>query len=175
MAWFKYVITLIILFFISISSTFSNLEIIEVYPNPLDWEEEYIIVKNNSNWAVNWFDYIIADKSWKSYKIGETLSWFSTKKLLSSETKIILNNSDEKLFIKDTNWVILSTFSYKKSEKWQKIDKNILDNRKKWITISSEQVFEKTDTKNSSIYFYFICILLLLAWFFTLKKKKLTK
>ena len=49
MANFKYVILLIMVFFISINSVFSNLEILEVYPNPLEGEEEYIIVKNNSN------------------------------------------------------------------------------------------------------------------------------
>lgn len=176
MANIKYVIILIISFFISINTAFSNLEIIEVYPNPNAWEEEYIIVKNNSNGEIKTSDYIISDKSWKSYKIWEPLSWFETKKLYESETKIKLNNSDEELYIKDKNWKIVDSFIYKDSQKWQKLDKNSLNiSENDNIKILSKPVFEKEKNDNSSIYFYIISIIALLWIWFTLNKKRLTK
>ena len=103
------------------NNVLASLFISELYPNTLDDKNlEYIELTNSlsSNMSLSWF--YLQDKSEKKYIFW---SWNILKqdeniKFYRSETKIILNNSDEEVYLYDNFWNLINSFFYEDSEKW---------------------------------------------------------
>ncbi|MDA9128977.1 hypothetical protein N9J72_00675 [Candidatus Gracilibacteria bacterium] len=94
-------------------------EIVEVFPNTIDDKNlEYITVKNTSEEVQSFSGYILADKL-KEYQVVEDLFLESgeEKKFLRTETKLVLNNSNEELKIISPKGDILHEIEYKSSVK----------------------------------------------------------
>ncbi len=82
----------------------ANLEYIEIYNS---WEE------------LNIWSYILQDKSWKQYTIPlweHILAW-EKKKYYRTITKIILNNTNEEVFLYNNSWELIDSYSFSNSEK----------------------------------------------------------
>ncbi len=105
---------------VSSSETSVELEIVEVLPNTVDDAElEYIVIQNFSSEPYDLQHHILSDKL-KDYVItdskiilpGETLVFPRT------ETKLVLNNTDEELFLQNPQGEIIHQVAYEDSEKW---------------------------------------------------------
>ena len=104
-----------------LNQVFSNLIFSEVLPNTVDDTNlEYIELYNNSDSVMFLSWYILKDKSDKQFIFD--WSYFLTahekKKYFRTETNILLNNTDEQLFLYDAFWNLLDSKSYLTSEKW---------------------------------------------------------
>lgn len=116
---------LCILFF---NNTYAWLEFSKIFPNTIDdINLEYLEVLNNSNSIIDFSWYSLKDKSGKEYifETGSILLWNWTKKYYRSDTKITLNNSNENLYLYNSKWFLIDSYSYLKSVKWEVI--NILN------------------------------------------------
>ena len=122
----------ILFFFIIYSFTFlyvfADVHISEVMPNTIDDKNlEYIELFNSweENTSLSW--YILSDLSWKEFVFWSwmILSTWEKHKYFRPITKITLNNSDEKVFLHDRHWILVSSISYDSSEKWVAIEWNI--------------------------------------------------
>ena len=103
-----------------IVNTQAFFEIVEVFPNTIDDTNlEYIILKNISDESKSLSGYTLADKK-KEYLMTEDILLKSKeeRKFLRTETKIILNNSNEELRIISPEWEIIHEIEYKSSVKW---------------------------------------------------------
>ena len=102
----------------------AEVHIIQVLPNTEeDARLEEIILQNIGCEAIDLSGYVIADIQPKSY----TLSWYilehgKTLTLSRIVTKMILNNTDETLYLYDPAGIQIDTFSYISSEKWIPIE-----------------------------------------------------
>jgi hypothetical protein len=90
-------------------------------PNTLDDKNlEYITLKNNSDISQSLSWYILADKK-KQYIFTEDIflvSW-ERKQFLRLQTKLVLNNTNEEIYLYKPGWELLDEVSYKKSIKWE--------------------------------------------------------
>lgn len=103
--------------------SYSDFQIVEVFPNTVDDKNlEYIIVENTSSETLSLSGFTLSDKS-KDYFIttDEILESWEQQKFLRSETKLILNNSNEDVFLRDSEWEIIDEVSYEKTTKWDAI------------------------------------------------------
>ncbi len=107
-----------LMFFVCINNVSSDFVIHELFPNTDDDANmEYISIKNDSSsWdSLNW--YTLSDKSGKSYNIWDDyLTGWQTKKYYRTETSIILNNSNEEIYLHDNNWNLHDSYSYSSSK-----------------------------------------------------------
>lgn len=106
----------------------ASIFISEIFPNTIDDTNlEYIELKNiwDTDIYLSW--YTLKDKSEKEYIFwpDDILYSNSSQKFLRITTKIILNNTDEELFLYDNSWNLLDTLNYTTSEKWEIITHNI--------------------------------------------------
>jgi hypothetical protein len=105
-------------------------EIVEVMPNTLDDKNlEYIIIKNTSSQSQSLSWYTLADKK-KQYIFSEDIffnSW-ERQKFFRPETKIILNNSDEEIYLYKPDGELIDEVSYTKSTKWEFLTFEEIDN-----------------------------------------------
>ena len=116
-------------------------EIVEVFPNTLDDKNlEYIILKNVSEESKSLSGYILADKR-KEYYISKDifLDAWEKKKFLRTETKIVLNNTNEVVKIISPEWDIIHEIEYKSSLKWALI--------RFWEEVSSDSGYEEKNEK----------------------------
>ncbi len=115
-----------ILFFLLLQLTPVSawLFISEVFPNTVDDKNlEYIQIINTWEDILDISLYALEDKSWKRYVFpdNELLKSGEKKKYLRPDTKLVLNNSNEELFIYDNQDQLIGEFSYKSSLKSEPI------------------------------------------------------
>lgn len=95
---------------------------------------EYITIQNTSTWSLSLSWFILSDKS-KDFLIQDDIFIEADEKRVfwRPETKLILNNSDEEIFLQSSTWSIIDSVSYDTSIKWEplffiEIDLNPEDN-----------------------------------------------
>lgn len=120
-SYFIYVIILLLIF---INNVFWNLLFSEIMPNTDDDANlEYIELFNDSSDILFLSWYTLKDKSWKSFVFDNSyfLNPFEKKKYYRTETKILLNDIDEELFLYDKYWNQIDYFTYTTSDNWKEI------------------------------------------------------
>jgi len=103
------------------SQAYSSFQIVEVFPNTIDDKNlEYIVIKNTSTGSLSLSWFILGDKS-KEYIIqdDESISPDETRLFWRPETKLILNNSNEEVFLKTSTGYVVDYISYESSNKWE--------------------------------------------------------
>lgn len=92
----------------------------EVMPNTIDDKNlEYFTIKNTSYGVKSLSGFILSDRSEKIYTfLDEILHPWEQKSFYRPDTKIILNNSDETVFLHDSENNLVDEIFYEKSEKW---------------------------------------------------------
>jgi len=116
------------LFFVFIFLCFAgqshgNFQIVEVFPNTIDDKNlEYIVIQNISQQPQTLSGFILSDKV-KDYIIEsiEILESWQIQTFSRIETKLILNNSNEEVFLRDTDWELVDSVSYNTTTKWEAI------------------------------------------------------
>ena len=103
-------------------NSFAWIFISELYPNTIDdTNMEYIELTNSWNLEeyLSWF--LLQDKSWKNYIFWSSsiLTWNESIKFYRTRTKIILNNSDEEVYLYDNLWNLVDSFIYNETVKWE--------------------------------------------------------
>ena len=131
----KNILLFLIIYLWLFNQSFADLLFSEIFPNTVDdTNMEYIELYNSWNQveSLEWF--ILKDKSWKEFVFwaDDNIAWWEYKRFIRNYIKIILNNSDEELYLNDVNWSLIDSFSYSTTVKWEVI--NILNNDSK-ITI----------------------------------------
>lgn len=114
------------------TQSYGNFQIVEVFPNTIDDKNlEYITIQNISQKSLSLSGYILSDTS-KDYNIQTDLilEYWDQQVFSRPETKLILNNSNEDVFLKDTNWQLVDQISYEKTIKWEAIQFEIKDSFK---------------------------------------------
>ncbi len=116
-----------------------------------DTNLEYIEIRNTGCDTVSLSWYILEDASGKKYifPAGTNVESHKTKHIARPTSKIILNNVDEKVYIKDPAWVILDHFSYLKSDIWVVISIQTVDEN--CTTLSTGSIDTNTGTQNIPI------------------------
>ena len=120
----KNILIILVFSFLLFNKVFAELFFSELMPNTIDDTNlEYINIYNSWSSVINLEWYYIKDKSWKQFDFGywEYLWAFETRKITRVESKIILNNSSEEIFLYNNYWTLLNNFSYSLSIKWEKI------------------------------------------------------
>ena len=86
----------------------------EFLPNPigLDKEGEYIKIFNDSDKAISLSGWKISDASKKEFALSGTIDSKQELVLLSTKTKISLNNNGETIFLTDPKGVLTDNLSY---------------------------------------------------------------
>ncbi len=123
-------IFIIILFIFLVQKVFTSFSITEIYPNTNeDTTEEYVQITYDWNGNNNLSWYILSDKTWKEYIFENDIyiNW-ENKKYFRPQTKILLNNSDEEIYLKDSSWELVDSFSYTTTELWKIYKKEWLEN-----------------------------------------------
>jgi len=109
-------------FFLFLSTqSYGSFQIVEVFPNTIDDKNlEYVIVQNISGEAQSLSGYTLSDKV-KGYIIStdEILDIWEKQIFLRWETKLILNNSNEEIFLSWPEWDGIDSVSYKNTIKWE--------------------------------------------------------
>ncbi len=116
----KYYIFIIVLSVILFQRVFSNFSIKEVLPNTDDDTiEEYVWISYDWQWNNLLSGYTLSDLSWKIYTFGDDFfeNW-EIKKYYRPVIKILLNDTNETLYLKDNFWILVDTFSYTITENW---------------------------------------------------------
>lgn len=116
---YKKILFFIFINFVFINFSYADFQINEIFPNTSDDTiYEYFSIKNNWNSSSNISWYSIFDKSWKEYFFEDyDFTKGESKNYFRSESKILLNNSNEELYLKNSFWEIVDTWVYEKSEK----------------------------------------------------------
>lgn len=133
---------------------FARVVISSLFPYTIDDTNlEYIEIRNTGceNLSLSW--YILEDASGKKYIFpsGTNLESHTTKHISRLTSKIILNNEDEKIYIKDPTWEIIDQFAYLKSERWVIISIQTVDDDctiiSSWSTeTDSDEIIWETGT-----------------------------
>ncbi len=135
-----------------IKNVFSDFVIYEIMPNTdNDSTQEYVIIKNNWDSWKSLKNYILSDKAEKQFIFWDDFleSW-STKKYFRPQTEIILNNSNEELFLYDSNEKLIDSVTYSSSENNKSI--NFYDSEEN--DSSDEENNEDNSNENNSNYNY---------------------
>jgi len=113
-----------VFFLLQFSYASAWLFISEVFPNTTDDKNlEYIEIINTWEEDVDISWYYLQDKSEKKYVFPdeEVLKSWEKKQYIRPDTKLILNNSNEEIFLYDADEELVSEFSYTSSVKWEVI------------------------------------------------------
>lgn len=107
------VVLFIFLFLINPAAIFAQVKINEVFPDPVNEDDEFVELYNSTDDPIILTGYKLADLS-KTYTIPEvTMTAKSFYVLNKSETKIILNNDgDETVSLKNNLDQVIDSFSY---------------------------------------------------------------
>ncbi len=111
-------------FMILLNQVFTNLKFSELLPNTDDDVNlEYIELHNSWDLVLSLSGYLLKDKSWKEFVFNDTfiLNPLEKKKYYRTETKILLNDTDEQISLYDNFWNLIDTYSYTDSENWKVI------------------------------------------------------
>lgn len=98
-----------------------SIKITEIYPNPAAGEEEWIEIYNSGSASINLGNWMLADSAKLSapYRISDAVvikpnEYYVFKK---SETKIVLNNDVDEIFLKDFKGNEIDKIQYSSSQK----------------------------------------------------------
>lgn len=128
-------------------------------PNtPDDKNLEYIMIQNTSKFEQNIENYSLEDDSWKQYVFSENVfkAWES-QVFYRPETKLILNNSDERLFLYNSWGVLEDEESYTSSTKgkalvfWTGAEEELSSEAK----IIEEKIIPLTEDSSESLEIFF--------------------
>jgi len=145
----------IFLFFLFSPSCFAEVFITSVLPNTTDDTNlEYIELYNSSGSSVDISGYSLSDLSGKTYMFesGATLESRIFTQILRPETKIILNNTNEEVFLKNPSGEIIDSIAYANSTKGEKItflEKIPSENMMSQEAIISQEVNPEENTSDS--------------------------
>jgi Lamin Tail Domain len=117
-------ILLFLFLFLSLPQVYAEVFITSVLPNTdNDATLEYIELYNSSRTPASLSGYTLSDTSGKTYTFGSGV--FLPSKIFTPffrpQTKIILNNTTEEVFLKSPSWETKDSIAYASSLKWQKI------------------------------------------------------
>ncbi len=120
----KIFIVFVLIYTFLFNEVFASILFFDILPNTEnDKILEYIEIYNS--WSIDkslsWF--ILKDKSGKEFIFWSwdiLLAW-KTKKYFRDATKILLNNTNEELYLYDNSWSLIDNFSYTWSSKWKVI------------------------------------------------------
>lgn len=134
---FRKILIFVVFFTILLNQVFTNLKFTEILPNTDDDANlEYIEIHNSWEIVLSLSGYVLKDKSDKEFIFNDTyfLGPLEKKKYYRTETKILLNDTDEQLYLYDNFWNLIDTYSYTNSENWKVliIVQNNLDNNN-WV------------------------------------------
>ena len=121
--WRYFFIFLMIYFSFSVQA-FAGVFISAIFPNTTDDKNlEYIELINIWDTEMDISEYYLQDKSWKKYIFPEETLIESDEKVryIRPNTKLILNNSNEEIYLYDNSDQVLDFLLYTKSEKWEVI------------------------------------------------------
>ena len=126
----------------------------EILPNPKgsDKENEWIELKNDSDKAIDISNWLISDLSKRTFTIPKDKK-LGPKEIIvfkSKETKIILNNDKETLFLKDDKNNIIDSLSYNNAPENKSFCK--IENQWQWCSIltpGNENQFQSQEAKNN--------------------------
>lgn len=141
----KYYIYIFIISIVLFQKVFWNFYIKEVLPNTdNDTLDEYVWILYNWSWTNSLSGYTLSDLAWKTYTFWiDLFEKWELKKYYRPTTKILLNDTNETLYLKDSFWILVDTFSYATTENWVVYKKNeditiINLNNQTWEIIESE-------------------------------------
>ena len=114
--------TIVAIFLLLAFSTrvFSTVEFVTILPNTLDDTNlEYIELRNTGCHDVDISGYILSDASTKEYRFdtGIIILSHETYHIGRPTSKIILNNTDETLYLRQSSGTLVDQFSYRTSTK----------------------------------------------------------
>lgn len=116
-------------------------QIVEILPNTTDDKNlEYITIQNISQTPQTLSGFIIADLK-KEYTFWSWIildSW-ERKNFYRPETKLVLNNTNEEIFLYSNTWAIVDEISYKTSTKWYFLSFEVDDIEEEIVNIISEE------------------------------------
>ncbi|NVP18032.1 hypothetical protein HUU51_04925 [Candidatus Gracilibacteria bacterium] len=147
----NFIIVLLIFIFLY-KNVFSSFYFSEVMPfTENDVTDEYIQITYDGNGINNLNGYKLSDKSGKEYIFGEDLFLpDETKKYYRPQTMILLNNSDEEIYLKDDSGTLVDSFYYTISKKGEAIkiesDNNLLDDITENTEINSGEIEEESSS-----------------------------
>lgn len=96
-------------------------EIVELMPNTIDDKSlEYVTLKNISDTQQSLSWYVLSDKK-KQYTFSEDvfLNPDEKKQFFRTKTKLILNNTNEQIFLHNNKGELIDEIEYKTSVKWE--------------------------------------------------------
>ena len=147
----------VVCFVVILTQVFWNLLFSEIFPNTDDDTNlEYFELFNDSDNILFLSWYILKDKSWKEYIFDDIvpLNPKEKKKYYRILTKILLNDTDEELFLYDSFWNLLDTQIYSSSENNKSIvilEDEIIDENEEtwtWTTDENEETWTWTSDEN---------------------------
>lgn len=151
---FRKIFIFLLFFLILLNQVFTNLKFSEILPNTIDDANlEYIELHNSWDLVLYLSWYILKDKSWKEFIFNDSyfLNPLEKKKYYRPETKILLNNTDEQLFLYDNFWNLIDSYSYTNSENWKVIIINqiIVDTQTWSVEDNSDELLTQTWSNNN--------------------------
>lgn len=142
----KYYFIVLLIFIFLYKNVFGAFYFTEIMPNVAEETiDEYVQITYDWNWVNNLNWYKLSDKTWKEYIFWDDLFLpDESKKYYRPQTMVVLNNSDEEVYLKDSSWKLVDSFYYTTSTKWEaiKIEKDI----NLW-----EEIIEDTETNSWEI------------------------
>jgi hypothetical protein len=141
-------------FFLFCYKTKASIIFNEILPNPKgpDKENEWIELKNDSDKTIDISNWSISDLSKRIFKIPKEKKLLPKEIIIfkSKETKIILNNDKETLFLKDDKDNLIDTLSYYNAPENKSFCK--IENQWQWCSIltpGKENQFQSQEAKNN--------------------------
>lgn len=112
---FKIFFTFLLIYVFLFNQVVAQVVFSKILPNSDDDVNlEFIELYNSwiTDQSLSWF--LLKDKSQKEYSFWywDFLWSKETKKYFRNDTKILLNNSNEEIFLYDNSWILLDSFSY---------------------------------------------------------------
>ena len=98
----------------------ASFRIVEVLPNTIDDKNlEYVTLQNISNTSQTLSGFILADLK-KEYMFWSwvILNAWERRAFYRTETKLVLNNTNEEIFIYSNTWALIHEIEYQTSTKW---------------------------------------------------------
>jgi hypothetical protein len=144
----KIFITNILIYFLLFNQVFAQILFSEIFPNTDDDVNlEYIELYNSWSFSQSLSWYILKDKAQKEFTFWtwEILLSLQKKKFFRPQTKILLNNSNEELFLYNNSWALIDSFSYEESINWEII--KIIDFLED-INDDIDNILEELDEEN---------------------------
>ncbi|MDD3793701.1 MAG: PKD domain-containing protein [Candidatus Gracilibacteria bacterium] len=142
----KYYFIVLLIFIFLYKNVFGAFYFTEIMPNVAEETiDEYVQITYDGNGVNNLNGYKLSDKTGKEYIFGDDLFLpDESKKYYRPQTMVVLNNSDEEVYLKDSSGKLVDSFYYTTSTKGEaiKIEKDIN---------LGEEIIEDTETNSGEI------------------------